>query len=558
MTKKCCIYVRVSSEAQAEKVSPEEQERSCLELAESRGYHVVEIYKDTKRYRVGKKMVEPSGTRSDRPEFRRMLEDARAGKFQVILAHREDRLYRVMRPMIDFVETLEATGATCELVAETFDAEVAPIRAWAAKRELKAIADRMRMGVIGRLRQGRLWDMHRRYAYQLDAEGRLVVDESRAVWVRRMYGWYIERVPVREIRRRLLEGAPLPDRKSGEKVSPTTGWSLSTIQHILTAPAYWQGFLDVSRGGVKFRVGCPPIVSRETFEKVQALRSENQAHAAGQMKGDFLCHGIVYCACGQGGRRWGVRTYRFRARGVLRKTPLGKYTCPLKSSTPDSPTTSPDCPAVVGAKTLDSFMWDFILRILMDPGRLMQAVDEATRRGDSESDLMEDQAEMRRLESELEKFPESRDRAISMAVRGLIPEAKMTEELEKLDSEEERVRDELRGRLERRASHDSLREWAKSVVEFTSRVDIEDLLTYDDYLKLPAGEREMHFRSHRELVEFFIERVVVHRDREPEVFLKYDIGASTVFNELKFIENHVAYRGIKLGDVWDAEVSVAR
>src|SRR5512138_3218674 len=108
--KRAAIYIRVSSEGQAKerakakdgepeaKTSPVAQERECREYCEQHGYIVVEpVYRDIKKYQVGKRLVEPSGTRADRPGLKQMLADARAGNFDVIVAWREDRLYRGYR-----------------------------------------------------------------------------------------------------------------------------------------------------------------------------------------------------------------------------------------------------------------------------------------------------------------------------------------------------------------------------------------------------------------------------------------------------------------------------
>ena len=73
------IYIRTSSEHQAEKASPEEQESDCRRLAEQHGLNVVAVYRDIERYRVGGRLVDPSGTRSDRPGLVAMLDDAVAG-----------------------------------------------------------------------------------------------------------------------------------------------------------------------------------------------------------------------------------------------------------------------------------------------------------------------------------------------------------------------------------------------------------------------------------------------------------------------------------------------
>ena len=67
MNKRAVIYVRTSSEHQGEKSSPAEQEADCRQLAAEKGLVVVSVYRDIEKYRVRTKLVEPSGTRSDRP-----------------------------------------------------------------------------------------------------------------------------------------------------------------------------------------------------------------------------------------------------------------------------------------------------------------------------------------------------------------------------------------------------------------------------------------------------------------------------------------------------------
>lgn len=50
------IYVRTSSEHQAERCSPEEQERDCRLLAEQNGLTVVAVYQDIERYRAKRRL----------------------------------------------------------------------------------------------------------------------------------------------------------------------------------------------------------------------------------------------------------------------------------------------------------------------------------------------------------------------------------------------------------------------------------------------------------------------------------------------------------------------
>jgi len=94
MSRRAVIYIRTSSETQGGKSSPSEQEVDCQTLAKENGLQVVRVYRDVEKYWIGNKLVEPSGSRSDRPGLLAMLKDASGDEIDVILAWREDRLSR--------------------------------------------------------------------------------------------------------------------------------------------------------------------------------------------------------------------------------------------------------------------------------------------------------------------------------------------------------------------------------------------------------------------------------------------------------------------------------
>ena len=75
------IYARYSSDAQRE-ASIEDQVRLCRELAERQGWEVAEVYADHAL----------SGASALRPGYQRLLEDVRAGRFEVVVAEGLDRL----------------------------------------------------------------------------------------------------------------------------------------------------------------------------------------------------------------------------------------------------------------------------------------------------------------------------------------------------------------------------------------------------------------------------------------------------------------------------------
>lgn len=96
------------------------------------------------KYRVGNKLVEPSGSRSDRPGLLAMLKDATRDDFDVILAWREDRLYCGIRAMLTVLETVQDYQIEILLAKEKFDSKIAPVRAWAAQMELNGMKGRLK------------------------------------------------------------------------------------------------------------------------------------------------------------------------------------------------------------------------------------------------------------------------------------------------------------------------------------------------------------------------------------------------------------------------------
>jgi site-specific DNA recombinase len=178
MNKRAAIYIRTSSEHQGAKASPDEQEADCRKLAEDNNLVVEAVYRDTERYRVKNRMVDPSGTRSDRPGLVAMLDDSKLHRFDVILAWREDRLYRGLRSMLLVLETIQECKIDILLAKENFDPKIAPLKAWVAQMELDGMRERMSMGVKARLRRGAANTGQDRYGYKHVGENIEIVEEE--------------------------------------------------------------------------------------------------------------------------------------------------------------------------------------------------------------------------------------------------------------------------------------------------------------------------------------------------------------------------------------------
>src|SRR5688572_14510927 len=94
------VYVRVSSKEQVEGYSLDAQRRACRDLCASRGYAVVPTdYAD-------EGVSAHTDNLAKRPEFSRMLADAEAGRFSIIVVHKMDRFARKLRVALECLEQL--------------------------------------------------------------------------------------------------------------------------------------------------------------------------------------------------------------------------------------------------------------------------------------------------------------------------------------------------------------------------------------------------------------------------------------------------------------------
>lgn len=101
MNAKAALYIRVSTEEQAEKGASVHAQRDFLEeWAGREGYEVYRSYIDDGY----------SGKNIDRPGIRELMHDGRAGKFSIILCYHNDRLSRNTRDALTIVQELYQKG----------------------------------------------------------------------------------------------------------------------------------------------------------------------------------------------------------------------------------------------------------------------------------------------------------------------------------------------------------------------------------------------------------------------------------------------------------------
>ena len=144
--KRAVLYMRVSTVDQ----HPETQMYDLRQMAEQRGYRIVEEYTD---------MI--SGAKARRPGLDTMMREARRGKFDVVLVWASDRIARSVRHFLDVLDELNRLNIEFISFREQIDTggplgrAIVVIIGAIAELERNLIVERVRAGMRRAKLEGR-------------------------------------------------------------------------------------------------------------------------------------------------------------------------------------------------------------------------------------------------------------------------------------------------------------------------------------------------------------------------------------------------------------------
>ena len=462
---RAAIYARVSDKSQAEedKTSLGEQVADMEAHCQRRGLRIVARYQEVGR-----------GWSKKRPEFQRMLADARAGRFDVIVCWKSDRLSRGMFPAAALMEVVEAYQLRIESVMDGIDMKTFGLMAAIGKIELDNFRERAAMGKRGAAKRGRFATGRPPYGYRVSLDGKPAVDETEAQVVRRIFHDYVERgLGIERIAWDLTD----------EGVPTATGmrtWHESFVHQLLGNPVYTGTWsygrtrnIATDEGKRVFAqpterwidVPVPPLVDQEIWDRAQAAKRARLSRAKRNTKVLYLLQHLLRCAeCGRTFRassRWHANATRHGKRVAYDLTvPRRYYSCTgskLRLHCREKPT--------IRAERLEERVWDEVKHVLQEPGVIIAGI-EAVGQGGSES-LAEEQA---RAERDLREVQHEEERLVRLYVAGKISEEMLdlqrkfvTERLEHLRVKVEDFRTRAATEVTREQLADSVHAWTEQV-----------------------------------------------------------------------------------------------
>lgn len=375
---KAAIYARVSTPAQGEeeKASIPYQLERMEKYCQDQGYAIADRYVD----------IGYSGARSTRPQFQRMLADAKKGNFEVIICWQANRLSRGMYPAAALMEVIEPLGITIESVEERFDMNTFALHAVVGKIEMDNIRLRTKFGREARAKKGLHPGGHIvPFGYTLE-DSKLIINEREARWIKHLFEWVDGNKPARQWCAYANTNS-FPSRGQGVTPQQVSQW--------LRNPAFKGEYhWNKTHRSVKRRaaekdhiiIPCPAIVFPELWDRVQAKLKRNKRWSTGNTKNFYLLRKLLHCKeCDKGFVCGTSRDRHYECYGT-RSYPHN-YQCRR--------------PHRINAGVLEQNVWDEIARRL----------EKLTNKGDILGHLIEDfEARKGSIEGDLTREKELLDR----------------------------------------------------------------------------------------------------------------------------------------------------
>ena len=463
---RAAIYARVSDKSQAEddKTSLSEQTTDMEAYCERRGLTITARYQE-----VGQ------GWSKKRPEFQRMLADARGGRFDTIVCWKSDRLSRGMYPAAALMEVVEAHRISLEAVMDAIDMKTFDLMAAIGKIELDNFRERASMGKRGAAKQGRIPVSNVPYGYRVGDDGRPEVVESEAEVVRRIFRLYVHEGLGTPLIVRQLDREAVPTR------SPDKRWHQSHINRILSNETYkgtwWYGRTRqiATEDGRKMceqpketwvGVPFPPLVDEDTWERAKVLRGQRRTGGKRNTRLFYLLQHLVRCAeCGRllGARtnRTGTTRHKGKKYSYQLDPPRRYYRCygyqHLRLSCREKP--------MIRAERLEDLVWGEVKKVLQHPEVIVSGIDSLDTREDGglAKDIAGTERDLRNVQLEEE-------RAIRLYVSGKVTEEQLdrqrrfiTERLETIRSRLDEYRLQQTAVAEKRVLMENVVVWAEKM-----------------------------------------------------------------------------------------------
>ena len=274
------LYARYSAGPRQTDQSIEGQIRVCTDYCKQKGLTITEIYAD--------KHI--SGKTDDRPEFQRLIADAKKKKFDAVVVYKTDRFARNKYDSAIYKRQLKMNGIQIFYAAESIPDGpegiiLESLMEGLAEYYSAELAQKIKRGMHETALKCKITGGVLPLGYKASKDNTYEIDPDGAKAVKKIFEMYINGKSCREICQYL--------NSLGLKTSYGNTFDTNSITRIIKNQKYI-GVYEAA--GVKVEDGIPAIISKETF---YLARKEMERKRVGKKKRketfNYLLTGKLYC-----------------------------------------------------------------------------------------------------------------------------------------------------------------------------------------------------------------------------------------------------------------------
>ena len=436
---RAALYARVSTDDQRERQTIDAQVNALRSFAPHWNIAIADEYLDDG--------ISGTVPMHKRPEGARLMQDAEAGKHDVVIFYRMDRLARSLRNFLDIVDFFEKLDVGLRSMTETFDTTnpmgrfAVQMIAAVAELERGTIIERTSMGRARMAAEGRWTGGVVPYGYLVDEHGHLTPDStprngcsfSEANIIQRIFRMVADESSTATAVARHLnsEGIPLSrkyqprgQKEPTYKTRRSALWWTSDITRIIHSETY-KGTHIWGAEGEKIAREVPPLVDVQTWDRARDQIAVNKRLPRQGQAHPYLLRGLMRCAtCG--------KTY---TGALVASKEWSRYYYRCGTQTGARPPGQPRCSSkVIDAEWIENTVWEDIQAFVSNPGDVVHRLQA---RMESEvNDTPSLEARKRELQRALAAKEIEKDRLLDAYRRGLL-------DIDTLDKQMQQSREEL-------------------------------------------------------------------------------------------------------------------
>ena len=296
-TVRCAIYTRKSTEEGLE------QEFNSFDAQRDAGEAYIASQRHTGWIPIAEHYDDGgfSGGSMHRPALQRLLADITAGKIDCVLVHRVDRLSRSLLDFAKMMETFDKHQVAFVSITQQFNSAtsmgrlVLNVLLSFAQFEREIISERTRDKIAAARRKGIWCGGMPVLGYDVDAHGKLLINEGEAEQVRMLFALYVHHGSLRRVLqetdrwgwRTKCWQTHQGDQRGGRP------FTKSTLHQLLTNVTY----LGKVRYKHEVHAGeHQPIIDNDMWDQVQhLLRHNGRGEPHSRHQSDALLKGLLFC-----------------------------------------------------------------------------------------------------------------------------------------------------------------------------------------------------------------------------------------------------------------------